>query len=199
MQSIDTAPKRSMITDPIQYIMDEIKNTTEVEEVKAVAENENSRQESETLAQAAENNEEKAAEESATQETATEPASKAEVIERLKEIVYQGADKVDRAELDHLKMLYYRFHNAEVVAARDKFIEEGGNAEEFVPAPDADEENFKAQFALIRELRNKAAEELEKEKQANLKRKQEIIERIKELAATPDDADKGYEEAKKTT
>ncbi|MCI7050894.1 MAG: DUF349 domain-containing protein [Bacteroidales bacterium] len=177
--------------------MDEIKNTTEVEEVKAVAENENSRQESETLAQAAENNEEKAAEESATQETATEPASKAEVIERLKEIVYQGADKVDRAELDHLKMLYYRFHNAEVVAARDKFIEEGGNAEEFVPAPDADEENFKAQFALIRELRNKAAEELEKEKQANLKRKQEIIERIKELAATPDDADKGYEEAKK--
>lgn len=197
MQSIDTAPKRSMITDPIQYIMDEIKNTTEVEEVKAVAENENSRQESETLAQAAENNEEKAAEESATQETATEPASKAEVIERLKEIVYQGADKVDRAELDHLKMLYYRFHNAEVVAARDKFIEEGGNAEEFVPAPDADEENFKAQFALIRELRNKAAEELEKEKQANLKRKQEIIERIKELAATPDDADKGYEEAKK--
>ena len=186
-----------MITDPIQYIMDEIKNTTEVEEVKAVAENENSRQESETLAQAAENNEEKAAEESATQETATEPASKAEVIERLKEIVYQGADKVDRAELDHLKMLYYRFHNAEVVAARDKFIEEGGNAEEFVPAPDADEENFKAQFALIRELRNKAAEELEKEKQANLKRKQEIIERIKELAATPDDADKGYEEAKK--
>lgn len=197
MQSIDTAPKRSMITDPIQYIMDEIKNTTEVEEVKAMAENENSRQESETLAQAAENNEEKAAEESATQETATEPASKAEVIERLKEIVYQGADKVDRAELDHLKMLYYRFHNAEVVAARDKFIEEGGNAEEFVPAPDADEENFKAQFALIRELRNKAAEELEKEKQANLKRKQEIIERIKELAATPDDADKGYEEAKK--
>ena len=186
-----------MITDPIQYIMDEIKNTTEVEEVKAVAENENSRQESETLAQAAENNEEKTAEESATQETATEPASKAEVIERLKEIVYQGADKVDRAELDHLKMLYYRFHNAEVVAARDKFIEEGGNAEEFVPAPDADEENFKAQFALIRELRNKAAEELEKEKQANLKRKQEIIERIKELAATPDDADKGYEEAKK--
>ena len=197
MQSIDTAPKRSMITDPIQYIMDEIKNTTDVEEVQAVAENAKPRQDSATLAQAAENNEEKAAEESATQETATEPASKAEVIERLKEIVYQGADKVDRAELDHLKMLYYRFHNAEVVAARDKFIEEGGNAEEFVPAPDADEENFKAQFALIRELRNKAAEELEKEKQANLKRKQEIIERIKELAATPDDADKGYEEAKK--
>ena len=186
-----------MITDPIQYIMDETKNPTEVEEVKAVAENDDQQQVSETVEQQAENNPENAAPENAAQETAASPGNKTEVIERLKEIAAQGADQVERAELDHLKMLYYRFHNAEVVAARDKFIEEGGNPEEFMPAPDTDEENFKAQLALIRELRNKAAEELEKEKQANLKRKQEIIERIKELAASPEEADKGYDEVKK--
>ena len=186
-----------MITDPIQYIMDETKNPTEVEEVKAVAENDDQQQVSETVEQQAENNPENAAPENAAQETAAGPSNKTEVIERLKEIAAQGADQVERAELDHLKMLYYRFHNAEVVAARDKFIEEGGNPEEFMPAPDTDEENFKAQLALIRELRNKAAEELEKEKQANLKRKQEIIERIKELAASPEEADKGYDEVKK--
>ncbi|MCI7273698.1 DUF349 domain-containing protein [bacterium] len=197
MQLIETAPGRSMITDPIQYIMDETKNPTEVEEVKAVAENDDQQQVSETVEQQAENNPENAAPENAAQETAAGPGNKTEVIERLKEIAAQGADQVERAELDHLKMLYYRFHNAEVVAARDKFIEEGGNPEEFMPAPDTDEENFKAQLALIRELRNKAAEELEKEKQANLKRKQEIIERIKELAASPEEADKGYDEVKK--
>ena len=186
-----------MITDPIQYIMDETKNPTEVEEVKAVAENDDQQQVSETVEQQAENNPENAAPENAAQETAAGPGNKTEVIERLKEIAAQGADQVERAELDHLKMLYYRFHNAEVVAARDKFIEEGGNPEEFMPAPDTDEESFKAQLALIRELRNKAAEELEKEKQANLKRKQEIIERIKELAASPEEADKGYDEVKK--
>lgn len=186
-----------MITDPIQYIMDETKNPTEVEEVKAVAENDDQQQVSETVEQQAENNPENAAPENAAQETAAGPGNKTEVIERLKEIAAQGADQVERAELDHLKMLYYRFHNAEVVAARDKFIEEGGNPEEFMPAPDTDEENFKAQLALIRELRNKAAEELEKEKQANLKRKQEIIERIKKLAASPEEADKGYDEVKK--
>ena len=186
-----------MITDPIQYIMDETKNPTEVEEVKAVAENDDQQQVSETVEQQAENNPENAAPENAAQETAAGPGNKTEVIERLKEIAAQGADQVERAELDYLKMLYYRFHNAEVVAARDKFIEEGGNPEEFMPAPDTDEENFKAQLALIRELRNKAAEELEKEKQANLKRKQEIIERIKELAASPEEADKGYDEVKK--
>lgn len=165
--------------------MDEIKNTAETEEQKVVA--------------AEANNAETASAEvttdTAAPEKRNEPTTKAEVIDRLKDIVYNGGN-VERAELDHLKMLYYRIHNADVVAARDKFVEEGGKPEDFMPAPDTEEENFKAQLSLIRELRNKAAEEQEKEKLANLKRKQEIIERIKELSATPDDADKGYNEVK---
>lgn len=165
--------------------MDEIKNTAETEEQKVVA--------------AEANNAETASAEvttdTAAPEKRNEPTTKAEVIGRLKDIVYNGGN-VERAELDHLKMLYYRIHNADVVAARDKFVEEGGKPEDFMPAPDTEEENFKAQLSLIRELRNKAAEEQEKEKLANLKRKQEIIERIKELSATPDDADKGYNEVK---
>ena len=165
--------------------MDEIKNTAETEEQKVVA--------------AEANNAETASAEvttdTAAPEKRNEPITKAEVIDRLKDIVYNGGN-VERAELDHLKMLYYRIHNADVVAARDKFVEEGGKPEDFMPAPDTEEENFKAQLSLIRELRNKAAEEQEKEKLANLKRKQEIIERIKELSATPDDADKGYNEVK---
>ena len=172
--------------------MDEIKNTAEAEEQKVNA----------TEAASVENNVENAAPAAEANETENtdnakqaNPTTKAEVIERLKEIVYNGGN-VERTELDHLKMLYYRFHNADVTAARDKFVEEGGKAEDFMPAPDTDEENFKAQLSLIRELRNKAAEEAEKEKQNNLKRKQEIIERIKELAATPEDADKGYNEVK---
>ena len=171
--------------------MDEIKNTAEAEEQKV------------TVTSAETNTNEEAANTTATSTTTedntaekhSEPTTKAEVIEQLKQIVYNGGN-VERTELDHLKMLYYRFHNADVTAARNKFIEEGGKAEDFMPAPDTDEENFKAQLSLIRELRNKAAEELEKEKQNNLKRKQEIIERIKELASSPDEADKGYNEVK---
>lgn len=171
-------------TDPFLFIMDEIKNTTEVE-VNNVQP---------TEAEATVCNEAMPAE--AKQNEKAEPTTKAEVIETLKDIVYNGGD-VERATLEHLKMLYYRIHNAEVVAARDKFVGDGGNAEDFIPAPDADEENFKAQLALIREMRSKAAEELEKEKQDNLQRKLEIIDRIKELAATAEEADKGFEEVKK--
>ena len=62
-----------MITDPIQYIMDETKNPTEVEEVKAVAENDDQQQVSETVEQQAENNPENAAPENAAQETPAGP------------------------------------------------------------------------------------------------------------------------------
>ena len=130
-----------------------------------------------------------------TAPAAADPTTKGEVVDRLKEIVYNGGN-VERTELERLKMLYYRFHNAEAAAAREKFIEEGGNPEDFIPSADSEEENFKAQLSLIREMRSKAAEEAEKAKQANLKRKQEIIERIKALSATPEDADKGYNEVK---
>lgn len=174
--------------------MDEIKNTAEVEEQKVVApESTSAENTTEEAIQTATSNE--TTETTTAAEKPAEPKTKAEVIEVLKQIVYNGGN-VERTELDHLKMLYYRFHNADVASAREKFIEEGGKTEDFMPAPDMDEENFKAQLSLIREMRNKAAEALEAEKQQNLKRKQEIIERIKALAATPEDADKGYNEVK---
>lgn len=174
--------------------MDEIKNTAEVEEQKVVTpESTSAENTTEEAIQTATSNE--TTETTTAAEKPAEPKTKAEVIEVLKQIVYNGGN-VERTELDHLKMLYYRFHNADVASAREKFIEEGGKAEDFMPAPDMDEENFKAQLSLIREMRNKAAEALEAEKQQNLKRKQEIIERIKALAATPEDADKSYNEVK---
>lgn len=174
--------------------MDEIKNTAEVEEQKVVTpESTSAENTTEEAIQTATSNE--TTETTTAAEKPAEPKTKAEVIEVLKQIVYNGGN-VERTELDHLKMLYYRFHNADVASTREKFIEEGGKAEDFMPTPDMDEENFKAQLSLIREMRNKAAEALEAEKQQNLKRKQEIIERIKALAATPEDADKGYNEVK---
>ena len=121
-----------------------------------------------------------------------QPATKAEVVERLKEIVAAG-ESIDRTEVEGLKQAYYRIHNAEAVAARDAFVEAGGAPEEFMPAPDAEEENFKAQLARIRELRAEAIEALEKEKQAGLEKKLAIIEQIKNMATSPDEADRNYD------
>lgn len=130
------------------------------------------------------------------EEAQPEPATKLEVIDRLKAIAQSGGD-VDRTTLEHLKSLYYRLRNTEVTEAREAYIAAGGDAETYLPAPDADEESFKAEMQYIREQRTRLAQEAELEKKQNLERKQAIIERIKQLAASPDEADKGYDEVKR--
>ena len=91
-------------------------------------------------------------------------ATKAEVLERLKEMVLSG-EVPERAEMEHLKQAYYRLRMAETAAERDAFIAAGGEAEAFMPAADADEECFKAQMGRLREIRAKVLEEQEKERQ----------------------------------
>ena len=124
-----------------------------------------------------------------------QPATKQEVIARLKEIALD-ASNAERAEIDLLKQIYYKIHNAEAAAAREEYINNGGLPEDFMPAPDNSEAELKVQLNIIKEARQRAAEALEAEKQNNLEKKLAIIERIKELVASPEDADKHYEEFK---
>ena len=122
-------------------------------------------------------------------------ASKQEVIDKLKELA-ESSESVDRAELEHLKVVYYRLQAQKTAADREAFIAGGGAAEDFMPEPDTEEEAFKEQYNLLRQKRAEAFAQAEQEKQQNLERKLAIIERFKQLAASPEDADKGYEEAK---
>ena len=124
------------------------------------------------------------------------PRTKEDVIERLREIVATG-ENVARQELEHLKQVYYHIHNSEAAAAREAFVAEGGNADDFQPAADPLEESFKAEMERVREMRAKEAANLEEEKQRNLKRKLEIIEKVKEFAESPETADKNFEQLKK--
>lgn len=140
--------------------------------------------------------------ESSTEETPAEelPAepeytTKEEVIARLKAIA-DNEEQIDRQHLEVLKQVYYRIHNAEVLAAREAFVEAGGVAEEFTPTVDPTEEEFKAEMNRVKEIRAKAAEQVGQEKEANLKRKLEIIDRVKEMTVDADVADKSYKEFK---
>ena len=62
--------------------------------------------------------------------------------------------------------------------------------------PDEDEETFKQQMAIVREKRARIFQQQEAEKQANLEKKLEIIEKIKAMATSPDEANKSYNEFK---
>ena len=131
-----------------------------------------------------------------TEVIATPIQSKEDVITRL-QAINQQEEPADKTELDALKQTFYRLRNAEVEAAQKAFEENGGDAAAFVAPKDDLETQFKEIMSSIREKRNalKAAEE--QEKQANLEKKLAIIEQMKELADSPEDANKAYNEFKK--
>ncbi len=121
--------------------------------------------------------------------------SKKEVLERVREIAH--ADEAPRKdEVDYLKTVFYKLHNAEREAAMKDFIDGGGNPDEYRVTPDEDEEAFKAEMVIVRERRAKILKEQEEEKEANLQKKLDIIERIKAMATSPEDANKSYQEFK---
>ena len=122
-------------------------------------------------------------------------ATKAEVVNRLKEIA-DNDEEVTRQELDSLKSCFYRIHHQAADAAFKKFIEEGGNAEEYTPEPNIEENQFKEYMAVIREKRAAAAAVLEEERENNYQQKLSIIEKIKGLTENPDEINRAYNEFK---
>lgn len=122
-------------------------------------------------------------------------ASKQEVLERVKEIA-RNEDKPDKDEVEHLKSSFYRFHIAEREKRQKDYLEAGGDPEKYQILPDDDEETFKAEMQIIKEKRAKAFQEQEAEKQVNLQRKLDIIEKIKAMATSPEEANKNYNEFK---
>lgn len=121
--------------------------------------------------------------------------TKQEVVERLKEIAASDEAPV-KDEIDLLKTVFYKLHIAEREARLKEYIDGGGNPEIYQVVPDQDEETFKAQMAVIREKRAQIMQQQEAEKQANLEKKLEIIEKIKAMATSPDEAGKLYNEFK---
>ena len=121
--------------------------------------------------------------------------TKQEVVERLKEIAASDEAPV-KDEIDLLKTVFYKLHIAEREARLKEYIDGGGNPETYQVVPDQDEETFKAQMAVIREKRAQIMQQQEAEKQANLEKKLKIIEKIKAMATSPDEAGKSYNEFK---
>lgn len=134
------------------------------------------------------------------QGTMEEPAKKAyatkqEVLERVKEIA-RSAEAPNKEELDHLKTTFYKLHLAERDAQSKEYLEKGGDPEKFVLLPDDTEEAFKAEMQIIKEKRAKIFLEQEEEKQENLAKKLEIIEKIKAMATSPEEANQSYNDFK---
>ena len=121
--------------------------------------------------------------------------TKKEVLERVREIAH-GSDTPQKEEVDYLKSCFYKLHIAEREAKLKEYIDGGGDPEQYQITPDPDEEAFKAEMVLIREKRQQLFREQEQEKQENLQKKLDIIEKIKAMVTSPEEANKSYKDFK---
>ena len=93
-----------------------------------------------------------------------------EVIARLKEIAEAG-DVSDKAELDALKLNFYKLHRVANDAAFAAWVEAGNDAEAFVPERNTLEDEYKEAMGIIKQQRNALLEQQEAEREENLQKK----------------------------
>ena len=109
------------------------------------------------------------------------PADRQEIIERLKAIA-ESADVLNcKAETESLKVQFYRMRTAEIEAAQQEFVAQGGEVSLFVPTADELEEPFKEAMAQIKAKRNAWIAAQEQEMKANLAKKEALLEKLQTL------------------
>ena len=124
------------------------------------------------------------------------PDTKEKIIERL-ETLAEHVEQSGKAELDLLKQGFYKILKEERAQFRAQYLKDGGNPEEYAEPEEPLEPKFKKLMATVREHLAKVQEEVERLKEVNLQKKKALLEQIKALAATPEDANKNYEQFRK--
>ena len=121
--------------------------------------------------------------------------TKKEILDRIKDIAH-GDEAPQKEEVEYLKTSFYKLHIAEREANLKAYLDGGGDPDAYQITPDDDEEVFKAEMGIIKEKRAKLFKEQEAEKQQNLEKKLQIIEKIKGMITSPEEANKAYQEFK---
>jgi hypothetical protein len=116
-----------------------------------------------------------------------------DVLARVTEIA-RGDENPEKTEVDHLKTSFYKLLNADREAKMKAYIDGGGDPDHYSALPDDTEEAFKAEMQVIKEKRAQIFQKQEIEKEENLKKKEEIIEKIKAMATSPEAANKSYKD-----
>ena len=132
------------------------------------------------------------------QEAAVAPKvyqTKQEVLERVREIAH-AEETPQKDEVEYLKTVFYKLHIAERDAQQKAYLEAGGDPETYQVVPDETEEHFKAEMGIIKERRQQLFREQEAEKAENLQKKLDIIEKLKAMVTSPEEASKTYQEFK---
>ncbi len=108
-------------------------------------------------------------------------SSKQELVEKLKTLLETRPVQELRTDVESIKLAFYKLRKEEINENRQKFLDEGGVIENFVIEVDPLEAELKELYKKYRDLKTARIEEIERNKQENLKAKYQIVEELKEL------------------
>ncbi len=118
--------------------------------------------------------------------------SKHELVETLGLLIDNRPPAEIKNDVDRLKALFYRKLKLEADERRAKFLQEGGKIEEYRAWVDPDEAKVKDLLDKYREKKTDFSKVQEAEKYDNLKKKYEIIDKIKDLVNREESINKTF-------
>lgn len=114
-------------------------------------------------------------------EVAFHELSRPELLSALKECIASDDPDAHKYRFAGIRDAYSRVKEEETAAKRLKFIENGGDPEDFEAQTDETDKKFDEAVKVFIEKRNEFRKKREKELQDNLKRKKEILSELKQL------------------
>ena len=119
--------------------------------------------------------------------------SREEMIDAMKELLQEDITHI-RNRVNALRAAFYANTRELQKAAFDKFVEEGGNKDEYQPADDPVANSFRKLYNEFRDRRQKHIDAIEAKKKANLLQKRTLLDELKQIIENETDIKKAYDE-----
>ncbi len=117
-----------------------------------------------------------------------------ELVNAMRDLIDEAEDNDIKAEIDIIKSVFYKKKNEDLEKVKAEFIKNGGKEEEFVPEENLYEKDIKDLLKKYGQIRKEQHKQLDSEKEENLKKKFEIIEKIKGLINNEESINKTFNE-----
>jgi len=123
--------------------------------------------------------------------------SKQELVDILEEVVDEVDISLIKAQVSKISTSFYNNNKEDIQSELSSFLSSEGKEEDFKHVEDAFEVRFNQAINKYRHNKARFTQNLEQQKQANLKLKYELLEELKELISSEETLKKTYDEFKK--
>lgn len=122
--------------------------------------------------------------------------SKEQLLDELKNLVQVDDIQQTKDDIESIKSAFYKIYRAELAERKQKYLDEGGQEKDYKPMVDPSEVVFKQLYEQFRTKKNRMFEQQERQKEENLKKKYEIIEKIESLINSQETMNQTFDEFK---